>query len=75
MNKIIEILTEIRDDIDFENSKALIDDGILESFDIIQLIAAINKEYDIEIPATQITPVNFNSPEAIFNMVEKLLDD
>lgn len=73
--KIMELLSEIRDDIDFENCTALIDDGVLESFDIIQLIASLNREYDIEIPATQIIPANFNSPEAILKMVEKLSDD
>jgi len=75
MEEIIEILSEIRDDIDFENAKGLIDDGLLESFDIIQLIAALNREYDIEIPATQIVPANFNSAEAIRDMVDRLLED
>jgi len=75
MEEIIEILSEIRDDIDFENETALIDDGLLASFDIIQLISALNSEYDIEIPATQIVPANFNSAQAILNMVERLKDD
>lgn len=73
MNEIIEILHEIRDDIDFENCTALIDDGLLESFDIIQIIASLNDEFDIEIPATQIIPDNFNSAKAIYDLVERLL--
>lgn len=75
MNEIIDILKEIRDDIDFENCTSLIDDGILESFDIIQIVAALNREFDIEIPATQIMPSNFNSAEAISAMVDRLLDE
>lgn len=75
MDEIIDILKEIRDDIDFENCTTLIDDGILESFDIIQIVAALNREFDIEIPATQISPKNFNSAAAISEMVDRLLDD
>ena len=75
MERIIEILEEIRDDIDFNNNDALIDDGLLESFDIIQLISALNREYDIEIPATQIMPANFNSASAIKSMVDRLMDN
>lgn len=75
MEEIIEILQEIRDDIDFENCTTLIDDGLLESFDIIQIVAALNREFDIEIPATQIMPSNFNSAKAISEMVDRLLDE
>lgn len=75
MDEIIEILQEIRDDIDFENCTTLIDDGLLESFDIIQIVAALNNEFDIEIPATQIMPANFNSAKAISEMVDRLLDE
>ena len=75
MNEIIEILREIRDDVDFENCTSLIDDGILESFDIIQIVASLNREFDIEIPATQIMPSNFNSAKAISEMVARLVEE
>lgn len=75
MDEIIEILKEVRDDVDFENCTSLIDDGILESFDIIQIVAALNSEFDIEIPATQIMPSNFNSAKAISAMVDRLMDE
>lgn len=75
MEELLEILKDVRDDVDFENCKTLIDDKMLESFDIIQIVSSINEEFDVKIPATQITPQNFNSVEALWAMIEKLLDD
>ena len=73
-DQIIDILSEIVDDVDFDSCTTLIDDGILSSLDIIQLIGALNDEFDISIPATQIIPANFNSVDALTAMVEKLAD-
>ena len=73
-DKIIEILCDIRDDVDAERED-LIDAGILSSLDIIQLIGALNDEFDISIPATEIKPQNFNSVDAMAKMVEKLSDE
>jgi len=53
----------------------LIDDGVLSSLDIIQLIGALNDEFDISIPATEIIPQNFNSVDAMVAMVERLADE
>ena len=53
----------------------LIDDGILDSFDILQIISALNEEYDISIPASEIMPQNFNSAEALYKMVQRLQED
>ena len=71
---IIELLTDIRDDVD-ANCETLIDGGILSSLDIIQLIGALNDEFDISIPATEIIPANFNSVDAMAAMVERLEDE
>ena len=71
---IIELLTDIRDDVD-ESCETLIDDGILSSLDIIQLIGALNDEFDISIPATEIVPANFNSVAAMEAMVKRLQDE
>ena len=73
-DKILEILGDIRDDLDVTRED-LIDAGILSSLDIIQLIGALNDEFDISIPATEIKPQNFNSTDAILKMVERLLDE
>lgn len=72
MEELLELLQEIRDDVDFENTKDLIDGKILSSFDIIQIISVIDDEYDVAIPATEIIPANFNSLEALYNLIQKL---
>ena len=74
MERLIEILKEIKEDIDYENETALIDDELLDSFDILQIISALDDEYDISIPASMIVPQNFNSAEALWNMVQELMD-
>ena len=66
---ILEILEDIGEDVDFDTCETLIDDGILSSLDIIQLIGALNDEFDLSIPATEIVPENFNSVEAILALV------
>ncbi len=75
MEKILEILKRIRDDIDYENEKNLVDDGILDSFDVVGIVSEITAEYDITITVDAIIPENFNSVEAIHAMVEKILDE
>ena len=60
MEQLLEILSEIKEDVDFTTCTTLIDDGILDSFDILQIISALNEAYDISIPASEIMPQNFN---------------
>ena len=74
MERVIELLQEIKEDIDYENETALIDDELLDSFDILQIISALDEEFDISIPAAMIVPQNFNSAEALWNMVQELMD-
>ena len=71
MEKLIELLSEIKEDVDFETCTTLIDDGILDSFDILQIISTIDDEYDISIPAAEIIPANFNSAAALLEMIER----
>ena len=75
MDEIIEILTGLHPDIDFETEKNLVDNKILDSFDIVSLIAEINDNFDIAISAEEITPENFNSAENIWALVERLMED
>jgi len=72
MEKLIEILNELHDDVDFEKENALIDDGILDSLDIVTLITEINDTFDVSIPAEEIIPENFNSAAAIMALINKL---
>lgn len=75
MEELIEILKEIKDDVDFENCTDLIDGRYLDSFDIIQIISAIDDEYDVKVPASEIIPQNFNSAKALWAMIQKLMDE
>ncbi len=75
MERLIELLEEIKEDVDFENETALIDNGILDSFDILQIISSLNDEYDISIPASEIVPENFNSAKALWAMVQRLEEE
>ncbi len=75
MDELIEVLQEVRDDIDFKAEEKLIDDSILDSFDILQIISALNDHYDISIPAKEIVPANFNSAAALLAMVERLQEE
>ena len=73
MEDFITLLEDVRDDIDFANVTDLVDGKLLSSFDIIQIIAAIDDEYDIAIPATEIIPANFNSAKAMYELIERLI--
>lgn len=72
MERLIEILEGIRPDVDFINETSLMDDGILDSFDVVSIISELNDEYDIAIRINELNPENFNSSEAIRKMVDRL---
>ena len=72
LDKIIEILSDLHEDVDFTTCDTLIDDKILDSFDIITVITEINSEFDVAIPADRIVPENFNSAQALAALVEEL---
>lgn len=72
MEKLIEILKELHDDVDFENENALVDDGILDSLDIVSLVTEIDSEFDVRIPPEEIVPENFNSATALWELIQKL---
>ena len=74
MDELLPILAELKPDVDFATETGLIDNAILDSFDIVQLVQQLNDAFDIEIGAENIVPENFNSAEAIWNMVQKLQD-
>lgn len=70
--KIMEILQGLRSDIDFEKEERLIDDGLLDSFDIIGLVGELNDAFDISINVANLVPENFNSASAMAKLVETL---
>jgi len=72
IEQIIEILNDINPDIDYENETSLIDDGLLDSFDIVSLVGELNDTFDITITVVDLIPENFNSAAAIAALVERL---
>ena len=68
----MEILKGIRPDVDFENETTLIDDGILDSFDVVSIISELDNEFDVQVRITELDPENFNSAESIWNLVQEL---
>ena len=72
MEELLEILSELHPEIDFETTEDLIDDGILDSLDLVTLITEINDRLDVSIPPEEIIPENFNSAKALFELIEKL---
>ena len=75
MEKLLKILGEIRPDVDFKNAKKLIDDRILDSFDIITIVNELNEAYDIDIEIEDLEPENFNTCAAMLELIEKLQND
>ena len=69
--QVMEILKDIRSDIDFENSGKLIDDGILESLDIVAIVGEFNEEFDVEISVDDLLPENFNSVDAMVELITR----
>lgn len=75
MEELLNILEGIRPDIDFEVEDSLIDDGILDSFDIISIVGEINDAFGVEIDVADLLPENFNSADAMLNLIKELKED
>ena len=75
MEELLEVLKGIKPEIDFENEENLIEDELLDSFDIISIVAAIDDEFDVKITAKDIVPENFNSAEALYELIQRLEEE
>ena len=71
MDQLQKLLMEIRPDIDLDSNR-LVDDGYLDSFDIVTLVSEIIQEFGVDINVEDIVPENFNSVEAIYALIERL---
>ena len=71
MEKIKEILASLRPEFDFETSEDFVEDGFLDSFDIATLVMELEKEFTCVIDGMDITPANFASYQAIYDLVNK----
>lgn len=68
----MKILEELRPDVDFANEDALVSDGILDSFDIVTLVGELNAEFDITIGVDDLEPENFDTVDAIAQLINDL---
>ena len=75
MEDLMNILSELRPDIDFAEEKSLVTNGVFDSFDIISLVAKIDEEFDVKVKPAHLLPENFDSAEAIWALVEKLEEE
>ncbi len=71
MEKLLAALSEVRDDVDFANQFGLVDEGVIDSLDLTQIIAALDDAFDIHIPAGEIEPENFNSVQDMLALVKR----
>jgi acyl carrier protein len=75
MEQLFEILNGINPGIDYKTETKLIDEGLLDSFSILSLIPELEEAFDVEITPGEMVPANFNSADAIWNMINRLQED
>ncbi len=73
MERVLEILRGLRPDVDFENETALMDDGILSSFDVTSLVNELMDEFNIDLDIADLEPEDFNSAEAIWAFIREFI--
>ena len=73
MEELLTLLSHIKEDVDFKNSVNLVEDGVLDSLEIVAIIDGVEKTFKISLDPDDIDPSNFQSPTAMWNMIEKHL--
>lgn len=71
MDRLLTALREVKDDVDFASETALIDDGLIDSLDLTQILLALDEAFDIHIPAGEIEPESFNDVDAMLALVHR----
>lgn len=74
MDRLLTILKDVRPDVDFQNETNLIEDGFLESFDIVSIVTQICDEFDIEIELSELDPEDFRSVESMWSLIQKKIN-
>ncbi|MCM1568122.1 MAG: acyl carrier protein [Roseburia sp.] len=74
MEQLMKILAEIKPGFDFEGRTDLVESGDLDSFDVISIVTEVNEAYDIEVPIDEIEPENFESVDAMMEMINRLVE-
>ena len=75
MEELIKILEDVKPGINFNEEENLIEDEILDSFDIVNLVSRLDDEFDIKITPADLVPENFKSAKTIFDLIQKLQDE
>lgn len=75
MEKLLEILEEIKPGVDYENIDTLINDHYLDSLSILSLISELEDEFDIVIPTVEIIQDNFNSVKSMMALINRLKEE
>ena len=71
MKKIVDMLKELRPEFDFTTSQNFIEDGMIDSFDVVSLVSMMDKEYNIKIKGREVVPENFSNLESIKALLKK----
>lgn len=74
-SEILGLLQELHEDIDFEEEESLVDDKILDSFDLVTLVTELGETFDVEVTARDFVAENFNSLDRLTDMIERLLEE
>ncbi len=75
MEALLNILSDLHPEVDFDTCITLIDDQILDSFDIVTIVAEVDAAYDVAIPAEELVPENFNSAASLYDLILRLMED
>ena len=75
MDEVIEILEELKPDVDYQTATNLVSSRVLDSLTILSLVAELEDNFDITIPAVEIVESNFNTAQAIWDMVQRLNEE
>lgn len=75
MEQLLEILEEIHPNVDYDHCDTLIDGHVLDSLDILALVAEVEEVFDIIIPTVEIIPENFNSAARLWDLIQRLRED
>ena len=73
--QLLEMLSDLHPDIDFDIAQGLIDNKVLTSFDVVSIVAELSETYGVDIGAVDIVPENFNSAQALFALIERLEEE
>lgn len=73
--EILDILQELHEDVDFEAERAMVDDKILDSFDLVTLVTELGDAFDVDITAKDFIAENFNDVDSLTEMIARLMDE